>query len=137
MQKEINNDVTDAVDTFDYIWQSALSLWDSFPVELKVFFLTIFVISVLMEWVKKALLTGKVKRERIRLLWLSSLPMGVILAGIGYYIGSGVIHIGYWAIIGLTAGTSAMGIHYVTMRAVLPIVMMVWGRVMLALRGHD
>lgn len=139
MQKTVNNNAKEAVDTIDYVVQWFANLWDSSPIELKAFVLSVFVISILMEWVKKALLANKPKRERINLLWMSSLPLGLILSVVGYSIAEGVIHLGYWVVIGLTSGSTAMGVHFITIKviwpAILSIVSAIWERIMLMVRG--
>lgn len=139
MEKTVNNNAKEAVDTIDYVIQWFVNLWDSSPMELKAFVLSVFVISILMEWVKKALLANKPKRERINMLWMSSLPLGLILSGVGYAIADGVIHLGYWIVIGLTSGSTAMGVHFITIKVMWPamqvIASAVWARVMLMVRG--
>lgn len=132
-----NEEVKSTVDTLDYVLQWLGGMWEGLPLELKAFALTVFTISVLMQWIKKALLASKTKRERVSLLWASSLPLGVCLAMLGNYLSGGHIHVGYWAVIGLTSGSTAMGVHYVTMKVVLPLLRALWNRFTLAWRGHE
>ncbi len=139
MKQQINGDVQETVDTLDYLWRIMLSVWESFPVELKAFMLAMFVISILMQWIKKAVLADLPKRARIRALWLYSLPLGMGLATIGWLIGEDTIDEIYWAIIGLTVGASAMGVHFVSTNVVWPGVKVigsaVWSRVLVLIRG--
>lgn len=139
MTQKINNDVTNTVDTIDYVMQWITGMWEGMPIELKAFILSVFVISILMQWVKKALLTKKPKSQRIRLLWVASLPLGLVLAGIGYILAEGEIHLGYWVVIGLTSGSTAMGVHFMTVKILWPALQVVgsvvWSRVMLVAKG--
>lgn len=134
-QTTVNGTAQETVDTLDYVWQWLLGVWDAMPLGLRAFALTVFAVSVLMEWVKRALLAGKPKRERVKLLWLASMPLGVALAAVGAIMAEGALEAVYWGVIGLTAGTTAMGLHYVTVKKVLPLLGWVWGRVTLVWRG--
>lgn len=135
----MNNDIKEAADTFDHLWQLILSVWGSFPLELKAFVLAMFVISILMQWIKKALLADMPKKERIRALWLYSLPLGVLLAGAGRFTSGTAISDVYWLVIGLTVGAGAMGVHFVSTNVVWPglktITAAVWSRVLLVAKG--
>lgn len=134
-QQAVNGDVREAADTFDYLWRTGLDIWNSMPEELHVFILMVFTISVLMQWGKKALIYHLPKRERVKWLWFASLPLGCALAMVGWAVTDDYIHETYWLIIGLTVGSTAMGVHFVTMKAVVPLVRVVWSRVLLAARG--
>lgn len=134
-QKAVNSNAQETVDTLDYIFHWLLNLWETLPDSLKAFALTVFAISILMEWVKRALLADLPKRVRVKRLWLASLPLGIALATAGAVIGETTIPFSYWAVIGLTAGTTAMGVHFVTVKKILPLSGFLWGRLMLAWRG--
>ena len=140
MQKVVHGETREAVDTLDYIWQVSLAIWESFPMELKAFVLMVFTISILMQWIKKALLADKTKHERVKLLWLSSLPLGLVLAGLGWYLSGDAIHVGYWVIIGLTVGATAMGVHFISTKFLWPalkvVVRAIWDRLLLLVRGR-
>lgn len=135
----VNDNAKETIDTIDYIVQWGGGIWNAAPIELKAFILSVFTISILMQWVKKTFLEKKTKRERISLLWSSSLPLGIIIASTGYFISDGKIHLGYWIVIGLTSGSTAMGVHFVTIKIIFPAAMTigkaVWERILLVVRG--
>ncbi len=132
----VNGEVKEAVDTVDYAMQSLLSLWDTLPSELQALLLSVFTISILMQWLKKALLAELPKRQRVKWLWLASLPLGMALATIGLLLTRGDIEVVYWGLIGLTSGAIAMGAHYVTLKLVVPLARILWDRVLLLVRGR-
>ena len=134
-EQTINSDAKEAIDTVDYLLQVVLALWGTLPQELKALVLAVFAISVLMQWVKMALLTGMAKIRRVKLLWAASLPLGAVIALSGAFLTHGAIAPVYWALIGLTAGTIAMGVHYVTMKLVIPLFRFLLARGLLAVRG--
>lgn len=134
--KAVNETAQETVDTIDYVWQWLIGIWEAMPIGLQAFALTVFAVSLLMEWVKKAWLSGKPKRERIQLLWMASLPLGAILAAIGWNMTGKAIESVYWVVIGLTSGTTAMGLHYFTMKIALPFAQKIYGRMLLAIRGY-
>jgi len=134
-QTTVNGSTKTAMDTVDYVVQGLLSAWDAFPPELRAFVLAVFAVSLLMEWVKRAMLAGLPKAERVRKLWLASLPLGIALAVLGMLLTGKTIDQVYWAVIGLTSGTTAMGVHYVTVKVILPVLVAALRRFMLMVRG--
>lgn len=134
-QTAANEEAREAVDTIEYIWNGLLTIWESFPDELKAYLLCMFTISIMMQWLKKAVLVKMTKRERVQKLWVASLPFGIVIAGAGRVLSGNHIADGYWVLTGLTVGTVAMGVHYATVKIVTPFLGAIWARVMLAVRG--
>jgi len=135
-QKAVNETAQGTVDTLDYVLQWILGAWDALPIGLKAFALTVFAASLMMEWTKRAILAGQPKAQRIKNLWLASMPIGLSLAAVGWALAGNHIEAPYWIVIGLTAGTTAMGVHYMTIKVALPVLKVIYSRFMLAVRGN-
>lgn len=123
MQKTVNPEAKEVVDTFDYVWQFILTIWNAFPDELKAYVLTMFTVSMILQWIKKALLRNMPKQKRIGWIWVAGMPLGIMLALVGWLISGEVIHEGYWLLIGLTVGTVSMGVHKVTVDFIWPFIL--------------
>ena len=136
---QVNSDVKEAVQTTHYIYQAILDLWAMTPIELKMYITAMFIISILMQYIKKSFLTECSKKERIKKLWTISFPLGIILSVIGVYLYGNKIHLGYFVLTGLTVSTVSMGVHRVVVDYVWPAIKTVigfaWDRLMLIVRG--
>lgn len=136
---KINNDVQGAIANTNAIYQAILDLWAMTPIELKMYVMMMFVVSILLQYYKKSFLMGDIKKDRIKKLWKVSFPLGLILAGVAFYIYEDKIHLGYFVLSGLTVSTVSMGAHRVVVDYVWPaiktIIGAIWDRVMLILRG--
>ena len=119
---QVNNDVTEAVQTTEFIVKGAIDIWNMLPPELVAYILTMFTLSILMQWIKKAALINKSKKEKIRLLWIAGMPLGGVLSLLGWHLSKGSIHDGYWIVIGLTVSTVAMGVHRVMTEHIWPMI---------------
>ena len=136
---QVDSDIKEAVQTTEYIYQGILDLWAMTPIELKMYIMMMFVVSILLQYYKKSFLTECTKKERIRKLWRVSFPLGVILAAAAYPIYEDKIHIGYFFLAGLTVSSVSMGVHRIAVDYIWPgikvVVDAVWSRVMLIVRG--
>ena len=136
---QVNSDVKEAVQTTHYVYQAILDLWTMTPIELKMYITAMFIMSILMQYIKKSFLTNCTKKERIQKLWAYSFPMGIALASTGFYLYEDKIHLGYFVLTGLTVSTVSMGVHRVTVDYVWPaiktIFSIVWARVRIILTG--
>jgi len=110
------------VETMTELWNAGITMWNSAPAELRAFALAVFTVSLMMEWAKRAFLMGYPKRERVQTLWVVSFPLGIMAASAGVFLTDGAISFIYWGVIGLTSGTAAMGLHYLTMKVAWPAV---------------
>lgn len=118
----VNSDAKEWTDTFIYIWESILAVWAALPIELKAYILTMFTIFILLQYIKKAFLSSCSKKDRIKWLWVSGMPIALLLSYAGWVLSYGKIHSGYWIMTGLTVSTVAMGVHRVTVDYVWPFI---------------
>jgi len=130
---KVNNDVQGAIANTNAIYQAILDLWAMTPIELKMYVMMMFVVSILLQYYKKSFLTKCNKKERIQKLWKVSFPLGLILAGIAFYIYEDKIHMGYFILTGLTVSTISMGVHRVVVDYVWPaiktVISVIWSRI--------
>ncbi len=138
MQK-VDSDVQGAIATTNAVYQAILDLWAMTPIELKMYIMMMFVVSILLQYYKKSFLADCTKKERFKKLWKVSFPLGVILAAAAFPIYEDKIHIGYFVLTGLTVSTVSMGAHRVIVDYLWPaiktIVGAVWNRIILIARG--
>lgn len=138
MQK-INGDAKEAVDTFSYIYKTILDLWEITPIELKAYIGAMFILSILLQYIKKAFLVNSTKKERIRKLWIYSMPLSFAIAYLGYVIYDGLIAWGWFVLIALTVSTVSMGVHKVAVDYLFPFIgkafSVIGSRLMLFVRG--
>ena len=136
---DINRDAKEAVDTFGYIYKTILDLWEVTPIELKAYIGAMFIISMLLQYIKKAFLANCTKKERIKKLWVYSMPLSFATAYLGFFIYEDKIHVGWFVLIALTASMVSMGVHRVAIDYVFPFIGTVFGvlknRIMLFVRG--
>lgn len=119
---QVNNDVKEAVETTSYVVQALIDLWNSLPIAVTAFILVMAVTSLLMQWVKKAILANKSKKEKIRLLWVFGMPIGIAISYGGYAMTKGALNDIYWIMYGLSVSTVAMGVHKVSAAYIFPII---------------
>ncbi|MCK4759960.1 MAG: hypothetical protein KAT69_07905 [Candidatus Aminicenantes bacterium] len=117
---QINNEVKEAVETTSYVVQAMIDLWNSLPVAVTAFILIMAVTSLLMQWVKKAILVNKSKKEKVRLLWVFGMPIGIAISYGGYALTKGMLSDVFWIMYGLSVSTVAMGVHMVSTNYILP-----------------
>ncbi len=131
---QVNGDVKEAVQTTEYIYQAILDIWAMTPIELKMYITAMFIVSILMQYIKKSFLTNCTKKERIQKLWTVSFPVGIALSIVGYYLYEDKIHMGYFVLVALTVSTVSMGVHRVVVDYVWPAIRTIfseiWRRVM-------
>lgn len=136
---KVNGDVQQAIANTNAVYQAILDLWAMTPIELKMYIAAMFIVSILMQYIKKSFLTNCTKKERIQKLWAISFPIAVLLSMIGVYLYGNKIHLGYFVLTGLTVSTVSMGAHRVVVDYVWPaiktIISAVWSRLMLMIRG--
>lgn len=141
MQTKIDSDIKEVVKTTEYIYQGMLDLWAMTPIELKMYVMLMFAVSILLQYYKKSFLTGCTKKERIQKLWKVSFPLGIVLAAAAYPIYEAKIHLGYFVLAGLTVSTVSMGVHRVVVDYIWPgiktVFGAVWDRVTLIVRGKS
>lgn len=135
----VNADTKEALDTFSYIYKTILDLWEITPIELKAYLGAMFILSILLQYIKKAFLVNATKKERIRKLWIYSMPLSFAIAYLGYFIYGNKIHIGWFILIALTVSTVSMGVHKAANDYIFPFLGKVFSaagsRVMLLVRG--
>lgn len=135
----VNTDAKEAVDTFSYFYKTALELWEMTPIELKAYIGAMFILSILLQYIKKAFLVNSTKKERIRKLWIYSMPLSFAIAYLGYFIYGTKIHFGWFILIALTVSTVSMGIHRIAIDYIFPFIGKVFSavgsRLMLFIRG--
>jgi hypothetical protein len=136
---KVNGDVQQAIANTNAVYQAVLDIWAMTPIELKMYIASMFIISILLQYVKKSFLMQCSKKERIQKLWMISFPLAITLAILGTYIYSDKIHFGFFVLMGLTASTVSMGVHRVMVDYVWPAIKAVFEavatRVMLMVRG--
>ena len=136
---KVNSDVQSVVANTNFIYQAILDLWAMTPIELKMYITAMFIVSILMQYIKKSFLTQCGKKERIQNLWNISFPIAIGLSVIGVYLYGNKIHIGYFVLTGLTVSTVSMGVHRLAIDYVWPFLKSFIGavleRVMLFVRG--
>jgi len=135
----VNSDVQSVVQNTNYIYKATLDLWAMPPIELKMYITAMFIVSILMQYIKKSFLTQCGKKERIQKLWSISFPIAIGISMIGVYLYGNKIHIGYFVLTGLTVSTVSMGVHRLAVDYVWPFLKSLIGavleRVMLFVRG--
>jgi len=132
-QAKVDSDVQGVIANTNAIYQAILDLWSMTPIELKMYIMMMFMVSILLQYYKKSFLTGCSKKERIQKLWKVSFPLGVILAAISFYIYEDKIHLGYFVLTGLTVSTISMGVHRVVVDYIWPaikaVISVIWSRI--------
>jgi len=135
----VNQDVQGVTQTTTHIYQWILDLWAMTPLELKMYIGAMFIVSILMQYVKKSFLTKYNRKEKVQRLWLVSFPIGISLAFLGYYLYGDNISTGYFVLTGLTVSTISMGVHRIVVDYVWPAIVSVvsfaWARVILLVKG--
>ena len=106
MTQKVDQDVQEVIANTNAIYQAILVLWAMTPIELKMYIMMMFVVSILLQYYKKSFLTNRTKKERINKLWKVSFPLSLILAAIAFYIYEDKIHLGYFVLSGLTVSQS-------------------------------
>ena len=119
---QVNSDIKEAVETTSYVVQAMIDLWNALPVAVTAFILLMAVTSLLMQWVKKAILANKSKKEKIRLLWVFGMPIGIAISYGGFKLTAGMLHDVYWIMYGLSVSTVAMGVHKVSTAYIFPMI---------------
>ena len=130
-----NSDTVETINTFSHAYKTILELWDITPIELKAYIGAMFILSILLQYIKKAFLANATKKERVRKLWIYSMPLSFAIAYLGYFIYGDKIHFGWFFLIALTVSTVSMGVHRVVIDYIFPFIKVVWARLMLFVRG--
>ena len=121
-QATVNNEVQEAVANTHYIIQGAIDAWNLLPVFIQILLCSLIVTSLLMQFVKKVVLFKYSKAKRIRRLWLWGMVIGISVTGAGFKLfDGGLIHQGLWATIGVSVSTAAMGVHFISMKWIFPV----------------
>lgn len=138
-QTKVDSDVQEVIANTNAVYQALLDLWAMTPIELKMYIMMMFVVSILLQYYKKSFLTGCTKKERIQKLWMVSFPLGIVLAAAAYPIYENKIHLGYFILTGLTVSTVSMGVHRMVVDYVYPAIKIIaeaiWSRLTLIIRG--
>lgn len=136
---KISQDVQEVTQTTTHVYQWILDLWAMTPLELKMYVGAMFIVSILMQYTKKAFFSNLSRKQKVQRLWLISFPIGIFLAALGFYLYEDKIHLGYFVLTGLTVSTISMGIHRVVVDYIWPAIKAIfgfaWNRVLLAVRG--
>lgn len=125
---KVNSDVQEVVDSTHYAVQGAIDLWNILPVFIQVLICTLIVTSLLMQFIKKTALYKYSKTKKIRYLWRWGMAIGIAVTGAAYGLfDGGLIHKGLWALIGVAVSSIAMAVHFVSVKLVFPILMVIYG----------
>ena len=127
---QVNSDVQSTIDNTNAIYQAILDLWTMTPVELKIFIGLLFTITLLMQYVKKSFLSKYSKTVRVRKLWTYSMPLGILLAFAGFKLLGNIVPLWYWIFCGLCISTAAMGIHFVSVKLLVPLGSMIFNEIL-------
>jgi len=119
---KVNGDVQEVIDTTDYIINALMAIWQSFPIEMKMYIAVMFTISILLQQLKKGIFANYPKQKRIKKLWFWSLPLGITVAIAASFIYEGLMHYGWFVFAGATASSVSMGVHRISVDFIWPII---------------